>query len=40
VQDSVVSVDVDGNGAVDFEITLTGLTSAGQLVAADFLVSY
>ena len=34
-----VQVDVDGNGAADFQIALTGLTSASQLVAADFLVS-
>jgi Ca2+-binding RTX toxin-like protein len=39
VQGGNVYVDVDGNGAADFHITLTGLTSPGQLVAGDFLVS-
>jgi Ca2+-binding RTX toxin-like protein len=39
VQSGAVRVDVDGNGAADFQIALTGLTSASQLVTADFLVS-
>jgi Ca2+-binding RTX toxin-like protein len=33
---SHVFVDFDGNGAADINITVTGLTSAGQLSAADF----
>jgi Ca2+-binding RTX toxin-like protein len=39
VENGKVYVDVDGNGAADFHIALTGLTSAHQLVAGDFQVS-
>ena len=34
---SQVQIDADGNGVADFAITLTGLTSATQLTALDFL---
>ena len=34
-----VDVDVDGNGAADFNVFLTGLTNPNQLVAGDFLVT-
>lgn len=37
VQGSQVLIDVDGNGTADITITLTGLTSAAQLLASDFL---
>ena len=39
VQAGHVQVDTDGNGASDIVITVTGLTSASQLVAGDFLVT-
>jgi hypothetical protein len=39
VENGKVYVDVDGNGAADFHIALTGLTNAHQLVAGDFQVS-
>jgi serralysin len=38
VADGRVFLDADGNGSVDIQIALTGLTSADQLSATDFLV--
>ena len=37
VSGSQVLLDVDGNGTTDITINLTGLTSATQLSASDFL---
>lgn len=37
VQNGQVLIDLDGNGTADITLTLTGLTSAGQLLASDFL---
>ena len=40
VQGGQVLVDTDGNGASDIAVTVTGLTSAGQLVAGDFQFTF
>ncbi len=36
-RERVLTLDVDGNGTTDITINLTGLTSATQLSASDFL---
>ena len=37
VQGDTVQIDSDGNGSADITIRLTGLTTASQLTAADFV---